>query len=118
MDRAIVRGSVVLAILSPIRGHEQAGTRPCVVVSDDAMNAHQRFPLVVVVPLTSREQHGPLYPEVGPDPAASVRLLSYALTDQVRALDRSRVIAVSAAPLGPASMRRIDDALSLALGLR
>jgi len=37
--------------LQPTQGHEQQGTRPCVVVSDEAVNSNQRFPLIAVVPV-------------------------------------------------------------------
>ena len=32
-------------------GHEQRGTRPCLVVSEPAVNASPRFPLIAVVPI-------------------------------------------------------------------
>ena len=31
---SLARGTVVLVDLEPTQGHEQQGTRPCVVVSD------------------------------------------------------------------------------------
>jgi mRNA interferase MazF len=46
------RGTVVLVELDPTIGHEQRGARPCIIVSDPAVNAEQRFPLVAVVPVT------------------------------------------------------------------
>ncbi len=42
------RGTVVLVELDPSVGPEQRGTRPCVPVSDPAVNADQRFPLIAV----------------------------------------------------------------------
>ncbi|MFM9102277.1 MAG: type II toxin-antitoxin system PemK/MazF family toxin, partial [Cyanobium sp.] len=38
----LARDSLVLVDLEPTRGHEQRGTRPCLVVSDPAVNASQR----------------------------------------------------------------------------
>ena len=35
----LVRGTVVLVELDPTLGHEQRGVRPCLVVSDPAVNA-------------------------------------------------------------------------------
>ncbi len=37
------RGTIVLVELDPTQGHEQRGVRPCIVVSDPAVNAEQRF---------------------------------------------------------------------------
>lgn len=77
------------------RGHEQQGYRPAVVVGLPP-NSAGRFPLVVVVPMTSdREQawiqsapdvYLPLGAGVGGLPANSV-----VLVDQLRAVDVSRV---------------------------
>lgn len=48
------------------RGHEQQGTRPCVVVSDAAVNSNQRFPLIAVIPITGTPAPGALYPMLEP----------------------------------------------------
>lgn len=37
------RGTLVLVELDPTVGHEQRGVRPCIAVSDPAVNAEQRF---------------------------------------------------------------------------
>ena len=47
------RGEIWLADLGTGRGHEQAGQRPALVVSDDAFNAGLAG-LVMVTPLTSK----------------------------------------------------------------
>lgn len=64
MDRGIGltldRGTVVLVELDPTVGHEQRGVRPCVAVSDPAVNEDQRFPLMAVVPITSTAGEGAL----------------------------------------------------------
>lgn len=46
------RGDIWLADLNPVRGHEQAGRRPVLVVSVDLFN-QGRADLVVVLPVTS-----------------------------------------------------------------
>jgi mRNA interferase MazF len=60
----IQRGTVVHVELEPTAGHEQRATRPCVAVSDPAVNADQRFPLIAVVPVTGTPGEGALYPEL------------------------------------------------------
>lgn len=56
------RGTVVLVLLDPTIGHEQRGQRPCIAVSDPAVNADQRFPLIAIVPVTGTRGQGALYP--------------------------------------------------------
>jgi len=50
----ILRGDIVWADLEPTRGHEQAGLRPILVMSEDVFNA--RSGTVIAVALTSQPQ--------------------------------------------------------------
>jgi len=49
----ILRGDIVWADLDPARGHEQAGMRPVVVISQDVFN--QRSGTVIALAITSQE---------------------------------------------------------------
>lgn len=109
------RGTVVLVDLDPTIGHEQKNVRPCVIVSDPVISADQRYALVGVVPLTGTEGRGALYPRVSAG-SGGLRKDSWALTDQVRAIDKRRIIAAYR-PLDPAVMEAIDEGLRLFLGL-
>lgn len=73
-------------------GHEQAGRRPCIVVSDPAGKPPLRFPLVSVVSLTtaSLPDH-PLYP-VLPTGAGGLSGDSTVLVDQPCAVDMRRTL--------------------------
>jgi len=72
------RGTVVLVELDPTVGHEQRGVRPCIAVSDPAVNADQRFPLIAVVPVTGTAGVGALYPSLSAG-ASGLTKTSYAL---------------------------------------
>ena len=50
----ILRGDIFLADLNPTRGHEQAGMRPVVVISQDIFN--ERSGTVIAMALTSQPQ--------------------------------------------------------------
>lgn len=50
----ILRGSIYWADLNPVRGSEQAGVRPVLVLSNDVFN--DRSGTVIAVALTSRPQ--------------------------------------------------------------
>lgn len=50
----ILRGDIRWADLNPVRGHEQAGRRPVLVISHDVFN--ERSGTVIAVALTSRPQ--------------------------------------------------------------
>ena len=53
------RGTVVLVSLDPTVGHEQRGSRPCVVVTDPIVSEDQRFPMLAVVPITATAGEAP-----------------------------------------------------------
>ena len=76
--------------LDPVAGHEQAARRPVIVISREAFNA-AGWGLCVCVPLTTRHRGSPLHVKLDP-PEGGIRATSYALVDQVRSLDRSRLV--------------------------
>ena len=84
------RGTVVLVELDPTVGHEQRGVRPCIAVSDPAVNADQRFPLIAVVPVTGTPGEGALYPELSPGKSGLTKT-SFALIDHLRSVDKRRI---------------------------
>src|SRR5207244_8929640 len=79
-EMRIERGSIVLVGLDPTHGHEQRGTRPCVIVSDSDVSADQRFPLVAVVPISTRAGEGALYPPLSAG-TSGLRKSSFALVE-------------------------------------
>lgn len=50
----ILRGDIFWADLNPVRGREQAGLRPVVIISDDVFNA--RSGTVIAMAVTSQPQ--------------------------------------------------------------
>src|SRR5580700_4391756 len=112
----MIRGEVYQANLDPVTGSEQGGTRPVLIVSRDALNANA--PVVIVVPLTSRENKKRLYPTHVEIPAGEAGLSknSVVLCEQVRALSKNRLTK----RIGQASSARmslIDATLMIALDL-
>jgi mRNA interferase MazF len=83
------RGEVWLATLDPTLGHEQGGSRPCVVVSADAYN---RLPIgmVIVVPLTTRDRGFAHQPAIASE-TAGLPSRSFARPEDVRAISTARL---------------------------
>lgn len=84
----ILRGSIYWADLNPVRGSEQAGVRPVLVLSHDVFN--QRSGTVIVVALTSRPQKAgfPLTLKVE---SAELPELSWVKISQIRTLSVERL---------------------------
>ena len=86
----MIRGEVWLAMLDPVRGSEQAGTRPVLILQADPLNAFLRP--VVVVPLTTNGKWA-RFPFCVAVAAGDGGLASdsVALCHQVRVCDKSRL---------------------------
>lgn len=84
------QGEVWLATLDPVRGHEQGGRRPCLVVSSDAYN---RMPIemVIVVPLTTRDRGIRAQPRIG-GTHSGLSAPSFARPEDVRAISADRLV--------------------------
>ena len=109
------RGTIVLVELDPTVGHEQRGMRPCIAVSDPAVNADQRFPLIAVVPVTGTPGEGALYPALSPGQSGLTKT-SHALIDHLRSIDKRRVRRVFGR-VTKEELDAVDQGLELFLGL-
>lgn len=109
------RGTVVLVALDPGTGREHHGPRPCIAVSDPAVNANDHFPLIAVVPITAIAGIGALYPKLSPG-KCGLTSPSYALVDRVRSVDKRRIRGVFG-QIGRDELAAIDQGLELFLGL-
>jgi mRNA interferase MazF len=96
--------------LEPTYGSQQRGRRPCLVLTEDAINAARRT--VGVIPLSSS-------PSVAPPIVVAIPSLganSVALCDQLRAVDKSK-ISKRIAAITAAEMALIEASVKLVLGL-
>lgn len=109
------RGRVVLVSLDPTVGHEQRGLRPCIAISDPAVNDDQRFPLIAVVPVSGARGEGALYPMLSPGTSGLTKT-SYALVDHIRSVDKRRIRRVFG-QVSADELETIDTGLRLFLGL-
>ena len=85
--RLPLRGEVWAVDLNPARGHEHAGRRPCLVISDDIYNQGPAAKNIVL-PVTSRHKGIPYHLTVKP-PEGGLQLASYIMCDDVRSALRS-----------------------------
>lgn len=111
----IERGIIVLVELDPTVGNEQRGVRPCITVSDPAVNEDQRFPLIAVVPVTGTPGEGSLYPELAPGTSGLTKT-SFALIDQLRSIDKRRIRRMFGR-IATNELDAVDQGLELYLGL-
>lgn len=113
----IQRGDIYFINLDPTLGREQAGQRPVLVLSIDAIN---RLPLVVTVVVGTKganvTHHFPTNARVSPaDSGLSIETVF--LGFQLRSLDASRFPAVPAGRLNARALAQVEQAVRYCLGL-
>ncbi len=111
----IKRGDIVLAGLEPVRGSEQGGIRPVLVIQNDEGN---RFsPTTIIAPITSKE--------FSKEYSTNVFILkqesrlnndSTILLNQLRTIDKSRIIK-KISYLNSFLMNKVNIALKISLDL-
>lgn len=107
------RGEVWLVSLDPTVGHEIKKTRPAVVVTSDVYNQYNW--VVVIIPLTSHDVAEIDQVLIVP-PEGGLTARSVTLPDQIRAVDRVRLIK-RLGRLSGGTVAKIDRSLRLVLNL-
>jgi mRNA interferase MazF len=110
------RGDVFDARLSPTEGSEQAGVRPVIIVSRDAIN--RSSPVVVVVPVTRAANVQRSFPNnvAIPAGAGGFTRASIALAGQIRAISKTRLLRLRGS-LPAEIVQQVDRALRITLDL-
>lgn len=112
----IKRGDLVLVHLDPVVGSEQGKIRPALIIQNDVGN--QYSPTTIIAPMTSTI--------FSKDFPTNVFLLkknsgldkdSTILLNQIRVIDKSRIVK-KLSRLDYESMKRVDAAIQVSLGLR
>lgn len=75
------QGDIIKVNFNPQKGHEQAGYRPAVVISNDIFN--QKTNLVIVCPITNTNNKFPLHVPLN----AKLQTTGVVLCEHIRTLD-------------------------------
>ena len=109
----IKRGDICIASLDPVVGKEISKTRPVVIVSNDKNNTFSGT--VTILPITSKRLKR-IYPfeVLLPKGRGSLPKDSKVKADQIRTLDKSRIISILG-KLDESAVKSIDRALKIHL---
>lgn len=113
----IQRGDIYFVNLNPVQGREQAGQRPVLVLSVDAIN---RLPLVVTVVVGTKGENVPRdYPTNVRVPAteSGLPMETVFLCFQIRSLDARRFPSAPAGRLSARALEQVEMAVRYCLGL-
>ena len=87
------RGAIVLVHPDPTRGHEQRGVRPAVILSEAAVSRPLGLWTVVFGTKADHKKHKPFptWTLVPASPASGLKLGTYFMAEQVRAVSVERI---------------------------
>lgn len=110
------RGEVWLVSFDPTLGAEIRKTRPALILQNDIAN--RASPITIVAAVTSRFDDARLYPtevRLAP-PEGGLTVDSVVLLNQLRSVDRRRLVK-RLGRVGPDTLKSVDRALQISLGL-
>jgi len=114
---SIERGQIYFVNLNPVHGREQAGARPVLVLSTDAIN---QLPLVITVVVgtkgTNIKRDYPTNIRVSPSDSGLV-IETVFLCFQIRSLDPNRFPTDPSGKLSASKMLEVETAVRYCLGL-
>jgi mRNA interferase MazF len=110
------RGEIYLVEFDPARGHEIKKTRPAAIIQNDLGNRYS--PVTIVAAITSKLSSTPYPVEVVVSPTRGNGLTTRSGIElsQIRCVDRERLVK-RLGVLDAATMRKVDQALGISLGL-
>jgi len=111
----IKRGEIYLADLDPVRGHEQAGTRPVLIIQNDIGNRYSSTTIVAAITSRISKKRLPVHVEISAQETGLPRD-SVVLLEQIRTLDKERLIK-RMGRLPPDKMEEVNIALHKSLDL-
>lgn len=109
----ILRGEIVLANLEPVKGSEQGGTRPVLILQNDILNKYA--PTTIIAPITSK-----IYTKEYPtniqflSSGSGLKKESTILLNQIKTIDKRRIIR-KIGRLDSNIMKRVDLAIKISL---
>jgi mRNA interferase MazF len=110
------RGEIYLTALDPTVGHEINKTRPALVIQNDTSNRYSAVTMVAPITSTVRLPLSPLHVLLPADSSTGLMVASVAVFNQIRAVDRTRLIK-KLGEVGSVVLAQVDDAIKTAFGL-
>lgn len=111
----IRRGDIFYADLDPVKGSEQGGTRPVLVVQNDIGNRHS--PTIICAAITSQINKAKLPTHIEIESKKlNLEKDSVVLAEQIRTIDKQR-LKERICRLDSTIMKKVDKALLISFGL-
>ena len=110
------RGEIYLTALDPTLGHEIRKTRPALIIQNDVSNRLTEMTIVAPITATVRFPLNPIHVLLAADQSTGLSIVSVAVFNQIRAVDKLRLIR-KLGSVDKETLVRVDEAISISLGL-
>ena len=110
----IKRGEIYYADLSPVKGSEQGGMRPCLIIQNDVGNKFS--PCTIVAIITTRTTKAKLPTQLWLPSSCGLPYNSMVECEQIRTIDKKR-LGEKCGEVDPATMRKINECLKISVGI-
>ncbi len=111
----IIRGEIVVADLEPVKGSEQGGVRPVLIIQSDILNKHA--PTTIIAPITSKiyTKEYPTNVIIKKDDS-KLRFDSTIMLNQIKTIDKRR-ITKKIGLIDNFTMNKVDRAIKVSLAI-
>lgn len=110
----IKRGEIYYADLSPIKGSEQGGVRPCLIIQNDVGNKFS--PCTIVAIITTRTTKAKLPTQLWLPTSCGLPRNSMVECEQIRTIDKRR-LKDKVGEVDPHTMKQINECLKISVGI-
>ena len=110
------RGEIYLAALDPTLGREIQKTRPALIIQNDVSNRLSQITIVAPITSTVRLPLNPVHVLLAADHTTGLSVTSVALFNQIRAVDRMRLVK-RLGRVDEETLERVAEAIKISLGL-
>jgi mRNA interferase MazF len=111
----VARGEIYFAELNPVQGSEQGGTRPVLIIQNDTGNTYSPTTIVLAITSQLNKARLPTHVPICHNESGLSRD-SVILAEQMRTIDKGR-LKKKVAVLQPQTMRKIENAMAVSIGL-
>lgn len=113
MKNKILRGDLYYANLNPVKGSEQGGIRPVLILQNNIGNHYGNT--VVIAPISTKQPKLPTHVKIAP--TDKIRQNSIILLEQIRVINKTR-LRQFLGRLDPEKMKEVNKSIDVELGLR
>ncbi|MFI3227153.1 MAG: type II toxin-antitoxin system PemK/MazF family toxin [Clostridia bacterium] len=114
--KKIYRGDIYYCDLEPVKGSVQGGIRPVLVIQNQVGNDHSSTLIVAVITTNIKKPNLPTHIVIGKN--FGLQDLSMVMLEQIRTIDKSELRSYVGRISEPFTIRKINDAIAISLGLK